>query len=59
MKVTICLFSSRYTSDESLGGRYTGFMSNYRPQIFIRTADVTISLAFPEGTPDPNEKMVS
>ncbi|KAG6878379.1 translation elongation factor Tu [Termitomyces sp. T159_Od127] len=44
------------TKDE--GGRYTPFMANYRPQLFIRTADITVSLSFPEGTPDAAEKMV-
>lgn len=33
-------------------------MSNYRPQLFIRTADITVSLTFPEGTADAAEKMV-
>jgi len=33
-------------------------MANYRPQCFIRTADITASLTFPEGTPDADEKMV-
>ena len=36
------------TKDE--GGRYTPFMSNYRPQLFIRTTDVTVALTFPPGT---------
>lgn len=44
------------TKDE--GGRYTPFTNNYRPQLFLRTADVTVSLSFPEGTPDATEKMV-
>jgi len=44
------------TKDE--GGRYTPFMSNYRPQLFIRTADITVGLTFPEGTENPEEKMV-
>ncbi|KAJ6610070.1 elongation factor Tu GTP binding domain-containing protein [Mycena sp. CBHHK59/15] len=44
------------TKDE--GGRYTPFMANYRPQLFMRTADVTTSLSFPEGTPNAEEKMV-
>ncbi|KAI0030649.1 elongation factor Tu GTP binding domain-containing protein [Vararia minispora EC-137] len=44
------------TKDE--GGRYTPFMCNYRPQLFIRTSDVTTGLAWPEGTPNPEEKMV-
>jgi elongation factor Tu len=33
-------------------------MANYRPQLFLRTADITVSLNFPEGTPDAAEKMV-
>lgn len=33
-------------------------MANYRPQLFLRTADITVSLSFPEGTPDAAEKMV-
>ncbi|EPQ61425.1 hypothetical protein GLOTRDRAFT_124498 [Gloeophyllum trabeum ATCC 11539] len=44
------------TKDE--GGRYTPFMQNYRPQLFLRTADITVSLTFPEGTADAAEKMV-
>jgi elongation factor Tu len=45
------------TKDE--GGRYAPFHDGYRPQLFIRTADVTATLNFPEGTPDVAEKMVS
>ncbi len=33
-------------------------MQNYRPQLFLRTADITVSLTFPEGTADAAEKMV-
>ena len=33
-------------------------MENYRPQLFLRTADITVSLQWPEGTPDAAEKMV-
>ncbi|RXK36402.1 translation elongation factor Tu [Tremella mesenterica] len=44
------------TKDE--GGRYTPFMAHYRPQLFIRTTDVTVSLTFPEGTPNAFEKLV-
>lgn len=40
------------------GGRYTPFMSGYRPQLFLRTADVTTALSFPEGTEGAAEKMV-
>lgn len=33
-------------------------MANYRPQLFIRTTDVTVALNFPEGTADAHEKLV-
>jgi elongation factor Tu len=35
------------TKDE--GGRHTPFFSNYRPQFYFRTTDVTGSIALPEG----------
>ncbi|KAH9029211.1 elongation factor Tu [Lactarius hengduanensis] len=44
------------TKDE--GGRFNPFMAHYRPQLFLRTADVTVGLTWPEGTPDSEEKMV-
>ncbi|CAE6521823.1 unnamed protein product [Rhizoctonia solani] len=47
-----------YVLSKDEGGRYTPFMSNYRPQLFIRTADVTVGLTFPPGTESPDEKMV-
>lgn len=33
-------------------------MENYRPQLFLRTADITVGLLWPEGTSDAAEKMV-
>ena len=36
------------TNDE--GGRHKPFFSNYRPQFFIRTGDVTGQVTLPEGT---------
>ena len=33
-------------------------MDNYRPQLFLRTADITVGLHWPEGTPDAADKMV-
>lgn len=50
--------ASLYILTKEEGGRYTPFMNNYRPQLFIRTSDVTVGLTFPEGTPDMHEKMV-
>ena len=35
------------TKDE--GGRHTPFFSNYRPQFYFRTTDVTGSIELPEG----------
>ena len=32
------------------GGRHTGFGSGYKPQFYIRTADVTGEVILPEGT---------
>jgi len=39
-----------YALDKNEGGRHTPFMSNYRPQFFIRTADVTGNVLLQEGT---------
>ena len=48
------------TKDE--GGRHTPFFSNYRPQFYFRTTDVTGSVELPKGTemvmPGDNVKMI-
>ena len=31
------------------GGRHTAFLSNYRPQFYFRTTDVTGVITLPEG----------
>jgi elongation factor Tu len=36
------------TKDE--GGRHTPFFSNYRPQFYFRTTDITGTVELPEGT---------
>ena len=33
-------------------------MANYAPQLFLRTADISTKLSWPEGTADAEEKMV-
>jgi elongation factor Tu len=33
-------------------------MNNYRPQLFIRTSDVTVALTFPPGVEGRDEKVV-
>lgn len=39
-----------YVLGKDEGGRHTPFFSNYRPQVFIRTSDVTGTVTLPEGT---------
>ncbi|HVB54272.1 MAG TPA: elongation factor Tu [Candidatus Acidoferrales bacterium] len=38
-----------YVLGKDEGGRHTPFFSNYRPQFYIRTTDVTGQVALPEG----------
>jgi elongation factor Tu len=38
-----------YCLSKEEGGRHTPFFSNYRPQFYFRTTDVTGSLTLPEG----------
>ncbi|NOQ50154.1 MAG: elongation factor Tu [Mycoplasmataceae bacterium] len=39
-----------YALKKEEGGRHTPFFSNYRPQIYLRTTDVTATIELPEGT---------
>ena len=39
-----------YVLNKDEGGRHTPFFSNYRPQFYFRTTDVTGSIVLPEGT---------
>ena len=44
-------FSSEcYVLTKEEGGRHTPFFSNYRPQFYFRTTDVTGTVELPEGT---------
>ena len=51
-----------YVLTKEEGGRHTPFFSNYRPQFYFRTTDVTGTIKLPEGTemvmPGDNIKMV-
>jgi elongation factor Tu len=51
-----------YVLTKEEGGRHTPFFSNYRPQFFFRTTDVTGTIELPEGTemvmPGDNVTMV-
>jgi elongation factor Tu len=55
---------SMYVLTEEEGGRRTGFGSNYRPQVYIRTADEPGDLTFPDNdssrrvNPGDNVEMV-
>ncbi|MFI5300643.1 MAG: elongation factor Tu [Polyangiales bacterium] len=39
-----------YVLKKEEGGRHTPFLTNYRPQFYIRTTDVTGTINLPEGT---------
>ena len=39
-----------YVLSKDEGGRHTPFFSNYRPQFFLRTADITGTVELPSGT---------
>jgi elongation factor Tu len=39
-----------YILTKEEGGRHTPFFSNYRPQFYFRTTDVTGVVSLPEGT---------
>ncbi len=39
-----------YCLSKEEGGRHTPFVSNYRPQFFMRTADITGDIMLPDGT---------
>lgn len=65
MKVHQKFLTSLYVLTKEEGGRHTGFNANFKPQIFIRTADVSATLTFPEGAdasvtvmPGDNQEMV-
>ena len=51
-----------YVLKKEEGGRHTPFFTNYRPQFYFRTTDVTGSITLPEGVemcmPGDNVKVV-
>merc|ERR1711963_651954 len=51
--------TSLYVLTKEEGGRHIGFQNNYKPQLFLRTADEAATLTWPEGSEQPAEnKMV-
>ncbi|KAH8916363.1 elongation factor Tu [Atractiella rhizophila] len=51
------MLASLYVLTKEEGGRYTSFSSGYRPQLFMRTSDVTALLTFPEED-RPSEEFI-
>lgn len=49
---------SLYVLLKEEGGRHSAFGENYKPQVFLRTSDVTASFRFPEGPDADHSKMV-
>jgi elongation factor Tu len=51
-----------YVLTKEEGGRHKPFFSNYRPQFYFRTTDITGTITLPEGTemcmPGDNTKMI-
>lgn len=51
--------TSLYVLTKEEGGRHTGFQNNYKPQLFLRTADEAATLTWTEGSEQLKEnKMV-
>lgn len=48
--------ASLYILSKDEGGRHTGFVSNYRPQMFVRTSDITVTLTHPPE--EEQDKMI-
>lgn len=49
---------SMYVLTKEEGGRHTGFRNNYRPVVFMRTANEPAGIFFPDGTEDAESKLV-
>lgn len=41
--------SQLYVLSKEEGGRHTPFVNGYRPQLFIRTGDITCTVGLPDG----------
>ncbi|KAF4119698.1 elongation factor Tu [Geosmithia morbida] len=50
--------ASLYVLTKEEGGRHSGFHQHYRPQLYLRTADESVDLTWPEGTEDASNRMV-
>lgn len=52
------ILASLYILSSEEGGRHSPFSENYKPQLFIRTTDVTGTLRFPPGEGVDHSQMV-
>lgn len=52
------VLASLYILSEEEGGRHSSFGENYKPQLFIRTTDVTGTLRFPDAEGVDHSQMV-
>ncbi|PHH82063.1 hypothetical protein CDD82_7144 [Ophiocordyceps australis] len=50
--------ASLYVLTKDEGGRHTGFHEHYRPQLYLRTADESVELTFPEGSENATNKKI-
>lgn len=50
--------ASLYVLTKEEGGRHTGFHGNYRPQMFLRTSDIPVTIDLPEGTEDMSKMIM-
>jgi elongation factor Tu len=49
---------SLYVLSKEEGGRHTGFHENYRPQMYLRTADEACALFFPDDVEDKSRMIM-
>ncbi|KAL6939490.1 translation elongation factor Tu [Hanseniaspora osmophila] len=52
------VLASLYILTKEEGGRHSGFSENYRPQMFLRTCDVTATFKFPPEVEDHSQMVM-
>ena len=52
------MLASNYFLYKDEGGRHSGFDENYRPPLYIKTADATGILRFPAEVEDPSKQVM-
>ncbi|KAJ2904850.1 translation elongation factor Tu [Zalerion maritima] len=56
LKAHTTFMLSLYVLSKDEGGRHKGFHENYKPQMYLRTADESVTLTFPEDMPREERK---